>query len=225
MATIYGAADSTTGTDARTNVIYAIERLKAKAPNPILEDELITFVLPAGKRDDTHQIALFKQFLTINEKVDYDSKTKSYKFRPTHNIFTADDLLSYLQKQNTATGISVRELRDGWPNVEETIDQLEAQHKLLVTRNRKDNKAKMVWINDPTLNAPLDEEFKNIWESVPIPEHKEMIEILTKEKYHPAGSIAPPLAKAPVKKAKAKRKSTKVTNVHLGGMLRDFSKR
>lgn len=225
MATLYGAADSTTGSDARTNVIYAIERLKEKAPNSIPEDELIAYVLPAGKRDDSHQIALFKQFLTINEKVDHDPKTRSYKFRPTHNIFTADDLLSYLQKQTTATGINVRELKDGWPDVEETIDKLEAKHKLLVTRNRKDNHAKMVWINDPTLNAPLDEEFKKIWESVPIPEHKEIIEILTKEKYHPAGSIAPPVTKAPVKKVKAKRKSTKVTNVHLGGMLRDFSKR
>jgi len=52
-----------------------------------------------------------------------------------------------------------------------------------------------------------------------------VIETLTKEKHHPAGSIAPPQLKAPVKKVKAKRKSTKQTNVHLGGMLRDFSKR
>jgi hypothetical protein len=83
----------------------------------------------------------------------------------------------------------------------------------------------MVWINDPTLSAPLDEEFKKIWESISIPDHKEIIEILKEENFQPAGSIAAPKAKAPVKKTKAKRKSTKVTNVHLKGMLRDFSKR
>lgn len=119
----------------------------------------------------------------------------------------------------------MRDLKDGWPDVGVTIDKLEAQHKLLVARSKKDNLAKMVWINDPTLSAPLDEEFKKIWESISIPEHKEIIEILTKENYHPAGSVAAPQVKAPVKKAKAKRKSTKVTNMHLGNMLRDFSKR
>jgi transcription initiation factor TFIIE subunit beta len=157
--------------------------------------------------------------------VNHDPITKSYKFRPTHNIFTADDLLSYLQQQTTATGINVRDLKDGWPDVGETIDKLEAEHKLLVSRSKKDNLAKMVWINDPTLSAPLDEEFKKIWESISIPDHKEIIEILKEENFQPAGSIAAPKAKAPVKKTKAKRKSTKVTNVHLKGMLRDFSKR
>jgi len=225
MAAIYGAADSNTGTDARTNVIYTINRLKEKAPESIPEEQLIAYVLPAGRRDDSHQIALFKQFLSLNEKVNYDPKTKSYKFRPTHNIFTADDLLSHLQKQTTFIGLTVRDLKDGWPNVVETIDKLEVQHKVLVTRSKKDNQAKMVWINDPTLNAPLDEEYRKIWESIPVPEHKEVIETLTKEKHHPAGSIAPLQPKAAVKKVKAKRKSTKQTNVHLKGMLRDFSKR
>lgn len=206
-------------------MIYAIDRLKEKSPNSIPEDELIAYVLPVGKRDDSHQIALFKQFLALNEKVDHDPKTRSYKFRPTHSIFTADDLLSYLQKQTTATGLNVRELKDGWPDVEETINKLEAQHKLLVTRNRKDNHPRMVWINDPTLNAPLDEEYKKIWEGIPVLDHKDMIRILSNDGFTPAGTIAEPKKVAPVKKVKAKRKSTKITNNHMGGILRDFSKR
>lgn len=225
MATLYGAQDANSGSDARTNVIYAIDRLKEKSPNSIPEEELVAYVLPAGRRDDTHQIALFRQFLALNEKVDHDPKTKSYKFRPTHDIFTADDLLSALQKQTTATGINVRELKDGWPEVEDTIDKLEAQHKLLVTRNRKDNHPRMVWIDDPTLNAPLDEEFKKIWENVQVLQHKEVIPILEKEGFHPAGTVAEPKKVAPVQKKKAKRKSTKFTNTHMKGQLRDFSKK
>lgn len=224
MATLYGAADTTSGQDARTLVIYSIDRLKEKAPNWIPEDELIAYVLPAGKRDD-NQIALFKQFLALNEKVDHDSKTRSYRFRPTHNIFTADDLLGYLQKQTTASGLNVRELKDGWPDVEATIDKLEEQSKLLVTRHRKDNHPRMVWLNDPTLNAPLDEEYKRIWEGIPVLEHKDMIKILQEDGFQPAGNVAEPRKVAPVKKVKAKRKSTKVTNVHLKGFLRDYSKK
>jgi len=162
MSGMYGQGLSAAGSDARTNVVYATDRLKEKFPASIPSQELIAFVLPAHKRNDEQAVKLLKTLLNVNPKVIYDAATDSYTFKPMHNISSADDLLKYLQGQETAMGIQVRELKDGWPNVEETIDKLEEERKLLVTRNKKDNHPRMVWADDPTLIAPLDQDFKDI---------------------------------------------------------------
>jgi len=224
MSSIYGTGASAAGSDARTNVVYATDRLKEKFPASISSDDLIAFVLPAHKRGDTAQINLFKKFLQVNPKVSYDATTDSYKFRPLHNISSADDLLAYLQKQETALGISVRELKDGWPDVEETIDKLEAQHQLLVTRNKKDNHPRMVWANDPTLVAPLDKEFKDIWNQIPLPSIEDTIKELRKMDHKSTGEPAKPEVPVKVEKKKKKtRRGVKVTNVHMQGLFRDYS--
>ena len=217
-------AATSAGSDARTNVIYAIERLKEKSPNPIPAGELIAYVLPIHKRNDEQQIALFRQFLKINEKVNFDPGADTYTFRPLHNIFTGDDLLAYLQGQETALGISVRDLKDGWADVEDTIDQLEEQHKLLVTRNKKDSHARMVWANDPTLVAPLDEEYREIWERIHVPDQETVVEELEKRALRPAGTVTVRKPSKPTEARKKKpRRGVKVTNQHMTGIFKDYS--
>lgn len=224
MASMFPSAASQAGSDARTNVVYATDRLKEKFPASIPADDLIAFVLPAHKRGDTTQINLFKQFLRVNPKVNYDPKTDSYTFRPLHNIASADDLLSFLQKQENALGINVRELKDGWPNVEETIDKLEAQHKLLVTRNKKDNHPRMVWANDPTLTAPLDTEFRDVWVQIPLPNVEETIRELKRMNHKPAGELPTQDSAVKVEKKKKKaRRGAKITNQHMVGLFKDYS--
>lgn len=39
-----------------------------------------------------------------------------------------------------------------------------------MTRNKKDNQAKMVWLDDPTLGFIIDDEFKDIWHKIKLPE-------------------------------------------------------
>jgi transcription initiation factor TFIIE subunit beta len=224
--TIYSQPASTsTGQDARTNVLYAISRLKEKSPQAIPGDELVSYVLPAqAVSGDPQRVKLFLTFLNNNEKVNYHRDTDSYSFRPLHNIFTAEDLLAYLQRQETATGISVRDLKDGWADVETTIDKLEKEHKLLVTRNKKDNHPRMVWIDDPTLWLTIDGEYKEIWENIPVPEKPDdVIQALKAAGFKPAGTVSKPVVKKVEKGKKKVRRGHKTTNTHMQGLFKDYS--
>lgn len=225
-ATIYSQPASTsTGQDARTNVLYAITRLKEKSPQAIPRDELIAHVLPRqAVSNDPQRVGLFLTFLNNNEKVTYHRDTDSYSFRPLHDIFTADDLLTYLQKQETATGISVRDLKDGWADVETTIDRLENEHRLLVTRNKKDNHPRMVWIDDATLWLTVDGEYKDIWENIPVPEKPDdVIQALKSAGFKPAGTVSQPKTKKVEKSKKKVRRGHKTTNTHMAGLFKDYS--
>jgi len=217
-------ASTSTGSDARTNVLFAVCRLKEKSPQSIPADELISFVLSASARQDAQRVNLFTYFLKANEKVNYDSKTDSYSFRPVHSIFDADGLLHYLQKQDTALGISVRDLKDGWPNATDAIDELESQHKLLVTRNKKDNVPRMVWLDDPTLHVRLDQEYKDLWEKIVVPEkHDDVIKELVKDGLKPAGTVSVVKAvKKAEKKKKKPRRGAKITNTHMGDVFKNY---
>ncbi|KAL8734661.1 MAG: hypothetical protein Q9166_001317 [cf. Caloplaca sp. 2 TL-2023] len=219
-------ADTGTGQHIMTQVTYAIDFLKKK-------DEPQTFpailqYLSVQTREDSYKRALEK-ILIRHDKVNYEVKHEGspavFSFRPMHNIRSAESLLGYLQAQRTAQGLNVKELRDGWPDAEDTISKLEAEGKLLVTRNKKDNHARMVWPNDPSLNFEMDEEFKNIWHKIKLPEPGAVADELEKEGLTPANKNR--IIKKPVKvQEKPKRKGRtggKTTNVHMAGVLRDYS--
>ncbi|EXJ89028.1 hypothetical protein A1O3_02092 [Capronia epimyces CBS 606.96] len=225
MSSLYATPTSLAGSDARTNVVYAADRLKEKFPESISWDDLVAFVLPAQKRTE-EQINLFRRFLQVNPKVSHDPDTDSYKFKPLHDIASADDLIKFLQSQDSALGLNVRELKDGWTDVEETIDRLEAEHKLLVVRNKKDHHPRMVWIDDPTLVAPLDQEFKDIWLQIPLPSVEDTIKELRRMNHKSTGEPARPDSETKPKKEKKRvRRGQKVTNVHMQGLFRDYSER
>jgi transcription initiation factor TFIIE subunit beta len=222
---LYSVPTSAAGSDARTNVVYAANRLKEKFPESIGWDDLVTFVLPAHKRTE-EQIDIFRRFLAVNPKVRHDPATNSYMFKPLHNIATADDLLKFLQNQESALGINVRELKDGWNDVEETIDRLEAEHKLLVIRNKKDHHPRMVWVDDPTLDVPLDQEFKDIWSQIPLPSVEDTIKELRRMNHKSTGEPArTDLNNKPKKEKKKVRRGQKITNIHMQGLFRDYSER
>ncbi|EXJ95003.1 hypothetical protein A1O1_00121 [Capronia coronata CBS 617.96] len=225
MSSLYATPTSAAGSDARTNVVYAANRLKEKFPESISWDDLVAFVLPSHKRTE-EQIDMFRRFLQVNPKVSHDPATDSYRFKPLHDIASADDLLKYLQNQDSALGLNVRELKDGWTDVEETIDRLEAEHKILVVRNKKDNHPRMVWLDDPTLVAPLDQEFKDIWLQIPLPSVEDTIKELRRMNHKSTGEPARTDAITRPKKEKRKvRRGQKVTNVHMQGLFRDYSER
>lgn len=215
-----------TGSDVRTKVLFAIDSLKAKSPAPIPTATLIANNI-RGPEQTPELVSRFKQFLNANEKVSYNKETDSYSFRPVHDIFNADDLIGFLQSQTTALGLNVRDLKDGWNDVEKTIDQLERERQLLVVRNKKDNHAKMVWADDPTLNAPMDAEFIKFWEEIQMPAggHEAVVKELKQKGMTSADSGASAAARV-VKKEKPKKKvrrGGKVTNTHMQGILRDYS--
>ena len=223
MSSIYGPPAEPQRVYVQTDVIYAVNRLREKFPESIKQEDLVAFTLPVQKRGDS-AVQVFLSQLLINPKVSYDKEKDEFIFKPEHNITDADSLLKYLQNQDTAMGIQVSKLKDGWQGVEGTIDMLEKDHRLLVTRNRKDNHPRMVWMDDPTLQAPLDQEFKDLWNVIPLPSVEDTIRELRKMNHKSTGE--PAVQESGIKKPKEKKKSrrgTKITNTHMQGIFRDYS--
>ncbi|KAL8949483.1 MAG: hypothetical protein Q9222_004406 [Ikaeria aurantiellina] len=218
--------DTGTGQHIMTQITYAIEYLKSKTTPQTLSD--ILSYLSMQTREESYKRAIEK-ILIRHDKVNYEPKREGsaalFSFRPAHNIRSPESLLRYLQAQQTAQGLSVKELRDGWPEAEDAITQLEIEDKLLVTRNKKDNHARTVWLNDPSLTFEVDEEFQNIWHKIKLPEPGALADELEREGLTPANKNR--LMKKPVKvQEKTKRKARaggKTTNVHMAGVLRDYS--
>ena len=219
-------ADTGTGKDIKTQIYYAIENLKEKGRPQTLTD--IISYLNIHNESEKHK-ANIVHVLRNHAKVEYDPKNDggegTFRYRPIHNIHNGDELLAFLQAQTTAQGLDVRKLKDGWADVEAEIDSLEAQGKLLTTRNKKDSHAKMVWPDDPTLDFPVDKAFQSIWHKIKLPEPEQLANELEAAGLQPANKSRGIKVKSveQVKKTKKPRKGGKTTNTHMIGVLRDYS--
>ena len=223
-------ANTGSGKSIMTNIVYITDWLKdasekRKAPKTLRE--IIDFSSIPGITEE--QVRNIGRILMTHDKVKFDPEGDggkgTYSYRPLHDIQSADQLLGYLQSQPTFRGLSVRQLKDGWLESTDAIDDLELQGKLLVTRNKKDNQAKMVWPDDPSLGFAIDEEFQNIWHKIKLPEPAALADELEREGLTPANKSRAVKAKVvkQEKKTKKPRKGGKTTNVHMAGVLRDYS--
>jgi transcription initiation factor TFIIE subunit beta len=211
-----------------TQVLFAIDHMKNKDV-PLKFADILSYLSLQHRGHDPGYIHALRRILQSHDKVEYDPTGAggegTFRFRPPHNIRTAEQLLQKLQSQSTAQGMSVRELREGWPNIVTTINRLEEEGKLLVTRNRKDDHPKMVWANDPSLIQHFDGEFRQIWEKIKIPDQQAVTEELEKAGITPTSKnkVVKPRPKVEHKKVKKPRRSGKTTNTHMSGVLRDYS--
>ncbi|RAL03829.1 transcription factor TFIIE subunit TFA2 [Aspergillus ibericus CBS 121593] len=221
-------ANTGTGKDIMTQVVFAIEHMKSKGV-PLKFGDIVSYLSLQHRANDQGYIQALRSILQMHEKVQYDPSGANgegtFSFRPPHNIRTAEQLLQKLQAQSTGAGMSVRELREGWPNVEDAINKLEKEGKLLVTRNKKDDHAKMVWANDPSLIQHFDNEFRQIWEKIKVPDQQAVKEELEKAGIVPTNKnkVVKARPKMEHKKVKKPRRSGKTTNTHMMGVLRDYS--
>ncbi|KAK3941631.1 transcription initiation factor IIE subunit beta [Diplogelasinospora grovesii] len=151
-----------------------------------------------------------------------------YIHRPAiPNVRTKTQLLAHLQKKTDASGVSVKDLKDGWPDCEKALNELEADHKILVVRAKKDGAARMVWLNDPSLFHPVDPELKTMWHKVEVPAVDNIVQRLKAANQKPTSEdprdklLQQP--KVEKKKKRAARKTGKSTNTHMEHLLKDYS--
>jgi transcription initiation factor TFIIE subunit beta len=219
-------AQTGTGQEISTQILYAVNYLKDKGTPQKLSD-LLSYLSLQHQKDQYKRTV--ESILKEHEKVEYDptgfNGKGSFSFRPIHNIRSGEQLLGYLQSQTTAQGLSVRELRDGWPGAEDAIMELEKEGKLLVIKNNKDQRARFVWLNDPTLRVTMDKEFKDIWDSIRLPEAGALADELERAGLVPTNKSRGVKVKSTMKEKPKKRprKTGKTTNVHMIGVLRDYS--
>ena len=216
------------GSDSYTQVTYIIEFLKKKGESKTFQEVLqyMSFMGLPDQQKRTLASILRKhgrvQWIPDPTKKTYDSG--KFKHRPIINVRTKDQLLAYLQRKADAQGVSVKELKDGWPDCEGAITELEQQHRLLVTRTKKDGHARMVWADDSTLRHTVEPEFETMWHRIELPD--DLVKKLIDAGQKPASEDPSKRAKAPPKakdkKKRPPRKGGRTTNVHMEHLLRDF---
>lgn len=215
-------ANTGVGEEIATRIVYTLDFLKDKQEPKKFED--ILSYLSLSNIDEGYKGSV-RRILRTHLKVLYDPVANTYAYRAFKDIRSEEDLLKFLQNQPTAQGLKVADLRDGWAGAEDAINKLERQGKVLTIRNKKDNHPRMVWLDDPSLKFPIDQEFQDIWKQIKVPDAAAVAAALQKEKLTPASKVHTPkkVVKAPEKKKKKQRTGGKVTNKHMLGILKDYS--
>ena len=219
------------GVEAFTQVQFVIEFLKSKGDAKTFQ-EILEYLSQVHVEETMKK--LINQILKKHDRVEWipDPKIKAwnagtFRHRPIINVRNKKDLIGYLQSKPDAQGVSVKDLKDGWPDCEDAINELEAEHKILVTRTKKDNHARMVWADDPTLFHQIDNEFHVKWRQVEIPSVDELVRKLVDAGQKPASEDPSkrikPAPKAKEKKRKAPRKGGRTTNTHMEHLLKDYT--
>lgn len=214
-----------------THVVFAQDHLKEKFPSPVTFEDILAYLsLPV---DLQKHKALIKRALQDHHRVTYIPKTSStdrdtFRYNPIHPVASTQDLLAYLQERPTVAGISVKELKDVWPDCVPELDKLEQQHKILIVRNKKDDTPRTIWADDPTLRTQPDTDFVDFWARTRLPGTEgELRSELEKAHLTPTSQVKE-IRKVDARKKEKRRvnrASGKVTNTHMRGILKDYSKR
>jgi len=220
------------GTEAFTQVTYVIDFLKKKDEAKTFR-EILEYLSQVHVDESKRKLiaAILKQHERVQWKPDpqlkhqtWDSGT--FMHRPIINVRSKEELIAYLQRKPDAQGVSVKDLKDGWPDCEDAINELEAAHRILVTRTKKDNHARMVWADDPSLVHKIDPEFQVMWHKTELPSVDELVRKLIDAGQKPASEDPSKRVKAPPKpkekKKKAPRKGGRTTNFHMEHLLKDY---
>lgn len=235
-ATIYSQPENTGfGDQIGTQMHFALAYLREKNESKTLDD--ILGHLSLMKQSDGYKENM-AEMLRRHPRVDFIPapdmteqiwSVGKYAYRPIiPGVKDQTSLLRYLQSRKDASGVAVKDLKDGWPDCEPALAALEKAHKVLVIRTKKEGNPKHVYLDDPSLSVEIDAEFKNMWLRVPIPKSEELPRKLMSVGQKPASEDPLAVNKNVVQKAKPQKKRVtrrggNVTNKHMEGVLKDFS--
>ncbi|KAJ3482197.1 hypothetical protein NLI96_g7145 [Meripilus lineatus] len=220
-------ADTGTGQNVNTQLVYAVSQLKS-TPNPMrLQDLSILTNTPL----DTDKVLLEK--FKSHDRVLYDPKTDLYSYRHDYNVRNKAALLTEIQRQTRkGGGLSVRTLKESWKEAPQAIEELEKDGEVFVTRTLKDGQLRMVFWNeikpdDDHGGKPVEKEFMDLWHSLDVPNEVDLLKQLSNEGLQAtaAEQVVPkvPMAKKKGRKNAPKTRQIRLTNTHLKGQI-DLSK-
>ncbi|KAJ3056565.1 hypothetical protein HK097_005962 [Rhizophlyctis rosea] len=167
--------------------------------------------------------------LKASGSVIFDDITRTYSFKPAHNVRDKAALLVLLKSKRGQDVVAqdYKELKEGWPDILPAVQELEREGQIIVFRG-KDGSPKHLYWNDTDLNVKVDSEFQKYWNDVKIPttalvDNSELAKMMADsglkgiEVMHTA-------VKQQVKPKSKKRsnKRIKITNTHLAPL--DYSK-
>ncbi|KAG5927167.1 hypothetical protein E4U53_002910 [Claviceps sorghi] len=222
------------GAEVKTQMAFAVEYLKKKGDQKSIADIIDHLSLRGYSEEHKRELA---DGLRGHPRIDWRPdgslseqswKTGAYTYRPViQGVRDGTSLLAYLQRKTDASGVSVKDLKDGWPDCEETLAALEKQHKILVVRTKKDNFPRYVWADDSSLHQYVQPEFAAMWHRVPIPSvedmHRKLVNVGQKPTSEDPLKIQQAANKPKPQKKRASKRGGKATNVHMAHLLQDFS--
>ncbi len=235
-APIYSQPENTgVGVSIGTNMVYAVDYLKQQSARPMTLERVLNH-LNLNKEPEAFQRELVER-LRMHPRVRWipDAALKeqawntgTYEHNPIiPNVRDKPALVKYLQRRTDAQGVAVKDLKDGWPDCEAPITELERDHRLLVVRTKKDNHAKMVWLDDASLHHSIDAEFQAMWHKVDVPGQDDIARRLAAVGQKPTSEDPrAKLAAAPrekKQKKRAQRRTGKATNTHMEHLLKDYT--
>lgn len=226
-------------------VLNTVDRLKETRGRPLSFTRIIEWLsLPADMRtpkaENNIRLALRQhhRLTYIPASASVDGK-EAFKYRPLHPVTNPEELRAYLSTFETAAGIPVKELKDGWPDCAPALDLLERQGHILIQRNKKDNTARTVYADNPSWHIPAlpattpptvrqaDEDLKAFYAKIKLPANENDIRVeLEKAGLTPTSAVKE-VKKVEVRKKerkRAERRNAKKTNTHMAGILKDYSK-
>ncbi|EOD51578.1 Transcription initiation factor beta protein [Neofusicoccum parvum] len=240
-APVYSQPENTnSGLETITRVTFALDYLKEKDKAMTFEDVFNHLSIqvsdghgskprpaPKGGRD----WKLLSTILRTHHKVDYDPTgfkgQGSYRYRPPHNVRSAEQLKGLLQRQTSSVGIKASELKDGWPGAIDAINELDKKGEILVTRNQKTGQPLLVWQNDPSLSHNIDADFRSMFLSIALPANpddmRSRLEAAGLKPVSAPRDVKPLNNQPQKKKKKAPRKGMKTSNTHMLNVFRDYS--
>lgn len=206
----------TSGSHRNTQFVHAMEYLK-KVERPVSFEDLQNYL--------SFPVEPLLPLLRNNSHLRIKDGTVTYISKL--GVYSGEDLLRYLSQVKTFQGLPVRDLRDGWSGALPTIANLEAEQKIIVLRNRKDNSPRLIWLNKGGPIGKIDAKFVSLWQSARVPTASDLPGNLEKVGLKPS-SVDPTKVKREVKseqekKPKRRAPRSRITNTHMKGLLKDFS--
>ncbi|EHK23872.1 uncharacterized protein TRIVIDRAFT_58003 [Trichoderma virens Gv29-8] len=222
------------GAEVKTQMTFAVEYLKKKGDAKTITD--IIDHLSLRNYTEEHKKEL-TEGLRGHPRVEWRPdpslseqtwKTGTYKHRPIiPGVKDATSLLAHLQRKTDSSGVSVKDLKDGWPDCEDTLAKLEHEHKILVVRTKKDNFPRYVWADDASLHNSVEPEFQAMWRRVQLPSlddmHRKLVSVGQKPTSDDPRKAVAAAAKPKQQKKRAGKRIGKATNTHMTHLLNDYS--
>lgn len=205
------------GQHRNTQVVHAVEYLK-KLETPVLFRDLESYL--------SGPIQPLIPLLQNNPNLRVDLRNQTVTYVSKLGIYSGEELLRYLRNQKTFSGLSVKDLKDGWSGAVPTVLRLENDHKLLVLRNKKDNSPRFVWANTEQGLGSIDPRFVSLWQSAKVPTASDLPKMLEKVGLKPSSIDPSEMKQKPKQEPEKKQRRaprSKITNVHMRGLLKDFS--
>ncbi|KAK7402487.1 transcription factor TFIIE beta subunit, TFIIEB, Tfa2 [Neonectria punicea] len=222
------------GAEVKTQMTFAVEYLKKKGEDKTITEIIDHLSLRGYTEEHKRELA---DGLRGHPRIDWRPdgslseqtwQTGMYSHRPIiPGVKDATSLLAHLQRKTDASGVSVKDLKDGWPDCEETLSSLERQHKVLVVRTKKDNLPRCVWIDDASLHYSVQPEFHVMWHRVPLPStddmHRKLVSVGQKPTSEDPRKNANLGTKPKTQRKRAGKRGGKATNVHMAHLMQDYS--